>query len=75
MMLSNHLILCPHLLLFSVFPSIRLFSSVSALHQVGKLLSFSISAPNEHSELISFRRSRVSNYLLPSYLDEFLWSL
>ena len=33
MMLSNHLILCFHLLLlFSIFPSIRVFSSESALH-------------------------------------------
>ena len=33
LMLSNHLILCPPLLLLpSVFPSIRVFSSESALH-------------------------------------------
>ena len=31
-MLSNHLILCPLLLLPSVFPSVRVFSSESALH-------------------------------------------
>ena len=74
MMLSYHLILCPHLLLlFSIFPSIRLFSSESALHQVAKVLS--INPSNEYSRLISFRRWGVSNYLLPPYLDEFLWSL
>ena len=36
---SNHLILCcPLLLLPSVFPSIRVFSSESSLHQVAKVL-------------------------------------
>ena len=30
--LSNHLILCNHLLLPSIFPSIRVFSNESALH-------------------------------------------
>ena len=35
----NHLILCrPLLLLPSIFPSIRVFSSVSSLHQVAKVL-------------------------------------
>ena len=39
MMPSNHLILCcPLLLLPSVFPSIRVFSNKSALHQVAKVL-------------------------------------
>ena len=57
--LSNHLILCrPLLLLPSVFSSIRVFSSESALC-IGwpKYLgfSFSISPSNEYSELISFR--------------------
>ena len=58
----NHLILyCPLLLLPSIFPSIRVFSS-----QVAKLVlrirwpeywsfSFSISPSNEYSGLISFR--------------------
>ena len=61
-MLSNLLILyCPLLLLPSIFPSIRVFSS-----QVAKLVlrirwpeywsfSFSISPSNEYSGLISFR--------------------
>ena len=56
---SNHLILCrPLLLLPSVFPSIRAFSSESALHiRWPKYwsFSFSISPSNEYSGLISFR--------------------
>ena len=56
---SNHLILChPHLLLLSVFPSIRLFSKESVLHiRWPKYwsFSFSISLSNEHPGLISFK--------------------
>ena len=56
---SNHLILChPRLLTSSIFPSIRVFSSESALHiRWPKYWSFSfnISPLNEHSGLISFR--------------------
>ena len=56
---SDHLILCcPLLLLPSIFPSIRFFSSESALHiRWPKYWSFSfnISPSNEHSGLISFR--------------------
>ena len=56
---SNHLILCrPLLLLPSIFPSIRIFPSESALHiKWPKYWSFSfnISPSNEHSGLISFR--------------------
>ena len=59
MMPSNHLILChPLLLLPSVFPSIRVFSSESALRiRWPKYwsFSFSISPSNEHPGLISFR--------------------
>ena len=56
--LSNHLSLC-HLLLFlpSIFPSIRVFSSKSALHirwPTYWSFSFSISPSNEYSGLISF---------------------
>ena len=44
--LSNHLILCrPLLLLPSVFPSIRIFSSESALHIGGQSNGASTSAP------------------------------
>ena len=56
---SNHLILCcPLLLSTSIFPSIRVFSSESALRfRWPKYWSFSfnIRPSNEHSELISFR--------------------
>ena len=56
---SNHLILChPLLLLPSIFPSIKVFSSESALH-IRWLkywtFSFSISPSNEHPGLVSFR--------------------
>ena len=53
-MLSNHLILC-HALLPSVFPSIRVFSTESALCiRWPKYWSFSISPSKEYSGLISF---------------------
>ena len=57
MMPSNHLILCPPLLLpLSIFPSIRVFSSESALYiRWPKYWSFSISPSNKYSGLISFR--------------------
>ena len=59
MMLSNHLILCcPLLLLPSIFPSIRVFSSEWTLHITWPKywsFSFSISLFTEHSGLISFR--------------------
>ena len=59
MMLSNHLILCcPLLFLPSIFPSIRVFSSVLALYIRGPKywsFSFSIHPSNEYSGLISFR--------------------
>ena len=55
---SNHLILCHPLLLPSIFPSITVFSSESALHiRWPKYwsFSFSISPSNEHPGLISFK--------------------
>ena len=55
---SNYLILCPSLLLPSIFPSIRVFSSESVLCiRWPKYwnFSFSISPSNEYSGLISFR--------------------
>ena len=55
---SNHLFLCPLLLLPSIFPSIRVFSNESALHiRWPKYWSFSfnISPSSEHPGLISFR--------------------
>ena len=60
MMPSNHLILCrPRLLLLSIFPSIRVFSSELVLHITWpKDWSFSISPSSEYSGLISFRVDR-----------------
>ena len=59
---SNHLILCcPLLLLPSIFPSIRVFSSESALRIRWPeywSFSFSICPSNEYSGLISFRMDR-----------------
>ena len=56
---SNPLILCcPFLLLPSIFPSITVFSTVSALHFRWPKhwnFSFSISPSNEYSGLISFK--------------------
>ena len=56
---SNHLILCcPLLLLPSIFPNIRVFSSESALHMRWPeywSFSFNISPSEEHPGLISFR--------------------
>ena len=58
-MLSNHLILChPLLLLPSIFPSIRVFSSKSSSsHQAAKVLDFSFSNSLSigYSGLISFK--------------------
>ena len=54
---SNHLILCcPLLLIPSIFPSIRVFSSELALHiRWPNYWSFSISPSKEYSGLIFFR--------------------
>ena len=56
MMPSTHLILCcPLILLPSVLPSIRVFSSKLALHIIWpKYSSFNISFSSEYSGLISF---------------------
>ena len=55
----NHLILClPILLLPSIFPSIRVFSNESSLHNRWPRywsFNFNISPSNEHLGLISFR--------------------
>ena len=59
MLPSNHLILCRTLLLLpSIFPNIRVFSTESALHMRWPKywsFSFSISPSNEHPGLISLR--------------------
>ena len=56
---SDHLILCcPHHLLPSIFPNIRVFFSESVLHIRGQKywsFRFSISPSNEYSGLTSFR--------------------
>ena len=57
-MLSNHLILCPLLLLLSVLPRTRVYSNESVLlirWPKYWSFSFSISPSNEYSGLISFR--------------------
>ena len=55
--LLSHLILCcPLLLLPLIFPSIKVFSSESALHiRWWKYWSFSISLSNKYAGLTSFR--------------------
>ena len=55
---SNHLILCPLLLLPSIFPSIRVFSNESVFRTRWPKdwnFSFGIRPSNEYSGLISFR--------------------
>ena len=53
---SSCLILCHSLLLPSIFPSIRVFSNESVLHnRWPKYWRFSFSPSNEYSGLISFR--------------------
>ena len=54
---SNQLNLChPLLLLFSIFPTIRVFFSESVVHiRWPRYWNFSISPSNEYSGLISFR--------------------
>ena len=54
---SNHFILCRPLLLPSIFPSIKIFSSESGLRITWPnywSISFSISPSNEYAGLISF---------------------
>ena len=75
-MLSNHLILCrPLLLLPSVFPSIRVFSSESVLRLRWPKywsFSFSISPSNTHPGLISFRIDWVDLLAVQGTLKSFL---
>ena len=69
---SNHLILCRHLLLLpSIFPSIRVFSSESTLHiRWPKYwsFSFSINLSNEHLGLISFRMDLLDVLAIQGFL-------
>ena len=69
---SNHLIFChPLLLLPSTFPSIRVFSSESALRMRWPKywsFSFSISPSSEHPGLISFRMDWVDLFAVQGTL-------
>ena len=73
---SNHLILCcPLLLLPSIFPSIRVFSSESVLPiRWPKYwsFSFSISPSNEYSGLISFRMDWLDLFVVQGTLKSLL---
>ena len=75
-MSSSHLILCCSLLLLlSVFPSIRVFTNVSALCiQWPKYwsFSFSISPSNEHPGLISFRMDQLDLLAVQGILKSLL---
>ena len=70
MMPPNHLILCPLLLLPSIFPSIRVFSNELATHiRWPKYWSFSfnISSSNEHPGLISSPRDSQESSPTPQF--------
>ena len=73
---SNHLVLCyPLLLLPSIFPSIRVFSSESVLHiRRPKYwsFSFSISPSSEHPGLISFRMDWLDLFAVQGILKSLL---
>ena len=73
---SNHLILCrPLLLPPSIFPSIRVFSSESALHiRWPKYWSFSfnINPSNEHRGLISFTMDWLDLLAVPGTIKSLL---
>ena len=73
---SNHLILCPPLLLLpSIFPSIRVLSNESVLNiRWPKYwsFSFSISPSNEYSGLISFRMDWLDLLAVQGTLKSFL---
>ena len=73
---SNHLILChPLLLLPSIFPSIRVFSSESVLcirWPKYWSFSFSMSPSNEYSGLISFRMDWLDLFAVQGTLKSLL---
>ena len=74
-MLSNYIILCCPLLLPSIFPSIRVFSSESALHiRWPKYwnFSFSVSPSNEYSGLISLQSKGLSRVFLNTTVQKIL---
>ena len=73
--LSNHLNLCRPLLLPSIFPSIRVFSSESVLcsrWQKYWSFSFSISPSNEYSGLISSRMDWLDLFAVQGTLKSLL---
>ena len=74
MMPSNHLILChPLLLLPSIFPSIRVFSTeltICIRWPKDWNISLSTSPSNEYSELISFRTDWFDLLALRYYLTQ-----
>ena len=76
MMLSNHLILCcPLLLLPSIFPSIKVFSNDSVLHNRSPKywsFSFNISPSNEYSGPISFRMDWLDHLAVQGTLKSLL---
>ena len=75
LMPSNHLVLCPLLLLPSIFPSIRGFSNESVFCiRWPKYWSFSftISPSNEHSGLISFRMDWLDHLAVQGTLKSLL---
>ena len=73
-MLSNHLILCCLLLLPSVLPSIRVFSSESSLHiRWPNYWSFSISSSSDYSRFISFRIEWFDLLAVQGNLKSLLW--
>jgi len=72
---SNHLIVCPILLLPSIFPSIRVFPNESVLPiRWPKYcsFSFSISSSNEYSGLISLRMDWLDLLVVQGTLKSFL---
>ena len=73
---SNHLLLCrPFLLLPSIFPSIKVFSSESVLRiRWSKywIFSFSISPSSEYLGLISFRMDWLELFAVQGTLKRLL---
>ena len=74
---SNHLILCrPLLLLPSIFPSIKVFSSESALlirWTKNWSFSFNISPSNEHPGPVSFRMDWLDLLVVQGTVKSLLW--
>ena len=71
----NHLILCHHLLVPSIFPSIRVFSNELALYVRWPeywSFNFSISPSNEYSGLIFFRSDWVDHSAVHGTLKSLL---